>query len=611
MLKGAAAGLLGAGVPAAVLTGSRVADAATIGTPDWLDITSSPYGADPTGSRDCTSAIQAALNHVGSGGGGVIYVPAGNYKVTAGLTYDSSSPLMITGDGPQASNLRLASTSTSIKYLSITQTGAFVGGNLGRQGTVIIENLAFYNDHQAGSFSDTNVAIVMNNVNFGQIQNVGIYEGTAAQWINQGIMLNACNQVDIDNANIFTAVNGVVVTGYSQVNNISNTSLWMRYTGVPTAAATLYLGRVLTANMESVIFHDGDRGILWTQDSGGNIPHLLFCYNAQPNNHSVAAMEFDYGAQVYLTECFFSGSKKIVDAAVPGVLIGPNFQGSAKVAGSQFNGITGHTISVQGGAGFFISGCEIGGNGAYKYAADTYDEINVGASVKEVTIDSCHLNVDGLAGAGTSNQPRSALYVAAGATEVTVSNSKGAGTAYGTAPIIDGGDVVMRSANIGLGLPDQTTGGGATVTATTSSDLSAPITVPPYDMTAGTVYRFAAFGHGSLPAGGGGDLSLSMHIDGASLGTFTPSRRPGAGPAFDWTYTCHLAVTATGSAGKLVGNDTFIWAGTPTSHGNASVTVDTTQPNAVVLMANWTSGAGSSITCDRILFERLQNYPAR
>lgn len=616
VLARTATGLLaGAGAMAAggVLARPQGAEAATVtaASPDWLDITASPYNADPTGNSDSTSGIQAALNQVAANGGGTMYVPAGNYKITSGLTYNSSTGLLITGDGPQASNFRLASTSTSIQYLTITQTGEFVGGNLGKQGTVIIENVAFYNDEQAASYSDTHAVIVMNQVNFGQVRNVCIYEGTGPRWINQGIILNKCNQVDVDNANIFTAVNGVIVSGYSQVNNISNTSIWMKTTGQPTAAAVLYLGQVLTANMVSVICHDGDRGVYFTQDSEGNVPHLLFAFNVQPNNHTVAAMEIDYGAQVYLTECFFSGQTSIVDLPVPGVLFGPHFQGSGTVVNTQFNGIAGHTISLQGGKGFFISGCEIGGNKKYKYAANSYDEINIGASVSEVTIDTCHFDVDILAGPGTSNQPRSAVYAESGATQVTVSNSKGAGTAYASGGIIDNGNVVMRNGNIGLGLADQTTGGGSTVTATSPSNLSASITVPAYDMTVGTVYRFTAFGHGTQARGKPANILPKINIGGTSLGTFTPARKPTAGAAFNWTYTCYLAVTATGSSGKVISNETFTWAGATTSHGNNSFTVDTTQANAVVMTASWTPTAGSpTITCDRTMLERVQNYPA-
>jgi hypothetical protein len=617
VLAGTATGLLaGAGAMAAggVVARPQAAAAATVtaAAPDWVDITAAPYNADPTGSSDSTSGIQAALNQVAANGGGVLYVPAGNYKITSGLTYNSSTCLMITGDGPQASNFRLAAAAASIQYLTITQTGQFVGGNLGKQGTVVIENVAFYNDEQAASYSDTHAVIVMNQVNFGQVRNVCIYEGTGPQWINQGIILNKCNQVDIDNANIFTAVNGIVVSGYSQVNNISNTSVWMKTTGQPNAAAVLYLGQVLTANMVSVICHDGDRGVYFTQDSDGNVPHLLFAYNVQPNNHTVAAMEIDYGAQVYLTECFFSASTSIVDQPIPGILFGPEFQGSATVVSSQFNSVAGHTISLQGGKGFFISGCEIGGQSkVYKYAANSYDEINIGASVAEVTIDSCHFDVDGLAGLGGANPPRSAVYAASGATQITVSNSKGAGSAYASGGIVDLGNAVMRSGNIGLGLADQTTGGGSTVTGTSPADLSASVTVPAYDMTAGTVYRFTAFGHGSYGRDGQADLRPGIHVGGTSLGTFTAERRPVPGAAFDWTYTCYLAVTATGSGGEIISSETFTWAGVTTSHGNNSFTVDTTQENAVVMAASWTSTAGSpTITCDRTVLERVQNYPA-
>jgi hypothetical protein len=615
VLAGTATGLLsGAGVMAAagVLARPQAAAAATVtASPDWVDITASPYNADPTGSSDSTSGIQAALNQVAANGGGTIYVPTGNYKITSGLAYHSSTGLMITGDGPQASNFRLASTSTSIQYLTITQTGEFVGGNLGKQGTVIIEDVAFYNDEQAASFADTHVAVVLNNVNFGQVRNVGIYEGTGPQWINQGIILHACNQIDIDNANIFTSVNGVVFTGYGQVNNISNTSIWMKTTGQPNAAAVLYLGQTLTANMVSVICHDGDRGVLWTQDSTGAIPHLFFGFNVQPNNHTVAAMQFDVGAQVYLTECFFSASTSIVDQPIPGLVFGPSFQGSGTVVSSQFLGAQGHTIWLQGGQGFYITGCEIGGNGKYKFAANTYDEIHVESAASQVTIDTSHFDVDTLATTGTSNAPRGAVYAASGTTNVSVSNCIGAGASYGTAAIIDAGNAVMRSGNIGLGLADQTTGGGSTVTATSVSDLSASITVPAYDMTVGTVYRFTAFGHGTQARGRPVNLSPKINIGGTALGTFTPARKPAAGAAFSWTYTCYLAVTATGSSGNIISNETFTWAGLATSHGNNSFTVDTTQANAIVMTASWVSAEGSpTITCDRTMLERVQNYPA-
>lgn len=49
-----------------------------------VDVTQPPYNADNTGTTDATAAIQKALNDVGQAGGGVVYLPAGTYKVNPG-----------------------------------------------------------------------------------------------------------------------------------------------------------------------------------------------------------------------------------------------------------------------------------------------------------------------------------------------------------------------------------------------------------------------------------------------------------------------------------------------------------------------------------------------
>ncbi len=49
-----------------------------------VDVTQPPYNADNTGTTDATEAIQRALNDVGQSGGGVVYLPAGTYKVKPG-----------------------------------------------------------------------------------------------------------------------------------------------------------------------------------------------------------------------------------------------------------------------------------------------------------------------------------------------------------------------------------------------------------------------------------------------------------------------------------------------------------------------------------------------
>lgn len=49
-----------------------------------VDVSLPPYNADKSGETDVTEVIQKALNDVGQAGGGVVYLPAGTYKVNPG-----------------------------------------------------------------------------------------------------------------------------------------------------------------------------------------------------------------------------------------------------------------------------------------------------------------------------------------------------------------------------------------------------------------------------------------------------------------------------------------------------------------------------------------------
>jgi Pectate lyase superfamily protein/Secretion system C-terminal sorting domain len=49
-----------------------------------VDVTKAPYSADNTGVTDVTAKIQSAINKVQTDGGGVVFLPAGTYKISAG-----------------------------------------------------------------------------------------------------------------------------------------------------------------------------------------------------------------------------------------------------------------------------------------------------------------------------------------------------------------------------------------------------------------------------------------------------------------------------------------------------------------------------------------------
>lgn len=51
-----------------------------------VDVTEAPYNADPTGKADATDAINQALTDVASVGGGTVWMPAGNYRVSGTIS---------------------------------------------------------------------------------------------------------------------------------------------------------------------------------------------------------------------------------------------------------------------------------------------------------------------------------------------------------------------------------------------------------------------------------------------------------------------------------------------------------------------------------------------
>ncbi|MCL5269946.1 MAG: discoidin domain-containing protein, partial [bacterium] len=57
-------------------------------------VTDPPYGVDKTGAGDATAAIQAAIDDVASWGGGVVYAPAGLYKILGNLTLKTNVALI-------------------------------------------------------------------------------------------------------------------------------------------------------------------------------------------------------------------------------------------------------------------------------------------------------------------------------------------------------------------------------------------------------------------------------------------------------------------------------------------------------------------------------------
>lgn len=89
------------------MTANVYGSAATV---DWLNVRA--YGATGGGTADDTAAIQSAMTAAATAGGGVVYFPAGTYRLTSGLT--GSTQVTLIGDGAGETILRQTSTSANV-----------------------------------------------------------------------------------------------------------------------------------------------------------------------------------------------------------------------------------------------------------------------------------------------------------------------------------------------------------------------------------------------------------------------------------------------------------------------------------------------------------------
>lgn len=105
--------------------------------PNWFNV--KDYGADGNGTTDDTASIQAAVNAANGVGGGVVYLPAGTYKLTSAVTLHNR--ITLRGDGDFVTNIVQSSTTANgfigtnliyiiIEHLRLTGPGTGSGSGL-------------------------------------------------------------------------------------------------------------------------------------------------------------------------------------------------------------------------------------------------------------------------------------------------------------------------------------------------------------------------------------------------------------------------------------------------------------------------------------------------
>lgn len=564
---------------------------------DWFNVRSAPFGAVGNRTTDDTAAFQAALNATAASGG-VLYVPAGEYLITSSLVYPKAGPLAVVGDGPASSALCMKSTAAAFPALSVSNSTRFS-----------MRDISVLTDASPPSAAGGWTGASLSGVLWASFERVAMQTGAAPNRVNQGIVVNGCTYVDIDNCDIRAHVNPVYVTGHSEVVTIRASTLGANTgSGSPTAAGVLVDSTVQTLHLNGVVINGGDRGVLWTGGTGAN-PAFGFLYDVEVNNTAICGLDFQTGAQVWANQVWLSVLKPA--GAEHGWIFGPSFQGDAYLSQCTFQGFSGHSLWIEGGSGYVIAESTFGQLGSTpKAAASTYDEIHIGASVKNVTIGNCHFNVDPYMTVSTAVPPRAAVYAEAGAGRVILNGSQGAGyAAYGTAAVIDLTDNMVRTGNVGLGMGEaQSAVSGGPVTGAAFANLTHAFTIPPYDPAVAAVYRLTAWGHGTQAAGTAAGLSIQAALNGSGLGSFPIASGPAAGARFAWKYEAYLTVTATGASGAVNVTDFFTVAGGPVPHSGGSHVFNTTAANTLALQAEWsTTAGGPTITCDGSLLERLRN----
>lgn len=96
-----------------------------------VDVSQWPYGADKTGAIDATDAIQAAIDTVGIAGGGIVYLPAGTYRLKPPAGSNCAlrirySGVVLRGDGPLETFL--LNDETYMRSKSVILVGPASGG---------------------------------------------------------------------------------------------------------------------------------------------------------------------------------------------------------------------------------------------------------------------------------------------------------------------------------------------------------------------------------------------------------------------------------------------------------------------------------------------------
>lgn len=261
---------------------------------DWLNVKSSAYNAKGDNSTDDTAAIAAALAALPAAGG-VVYFPAGTYKITSALTIPDFATLIGTGTGSkirQTTNTENGLNCTTAQYvtirdLQVTGPGKGVGSGIGiyfndnsgaSSNRLVFENLLVQSWGSDGIKLETPVVSNLINVN---VQSCGGHgfninaggAGTGGTSLSfNACFANSCSQAGYN----------LRLLHYSALNGCATDGCGIGYLLDTCQAITLNgCGSEATVNTDAT--YNGNAFRL----TSGNTVELNGCYNYQNLNIAV------------------------------------------------------------------------------------------------------------------------------------------------------------------------------------------------------------------------------------------------------------------------------------------------------------------------------------
>ncbi|MFM0044141.1 hypothetical protein [Paraburkholderia sediminicola] len=258
------------------------------------------YSADPTSTTDSTTAIQNATNACQAGGGGVIWLRAGNYQIAGTITNSGANVCKYQGAGPGnatggTSGSRLVSASAAADILDISSSGGTyvegvgfdssvtrTGGNFlfpsGSSNNGLIRNVAFSNYFQGLNLSWNN----------GTVDHALFYKPVANTGVGVNIGGNNAGCIVLNDIEMFPPGSGsqpaygVKVTS-SQCLLISNSDVIQQGTDLALIPGN---GQAVSSTYVSNSFFDtAVNGVMINATGTGNVIRAVFT-NSWASSHS-------------------------------------------------------------------------------------------------------------------------------------------------------------------------------------------------------------------------------------------------------------------------------------------------------------------------------------